>query len=194
MENSYTVPLSEPDPVEQVTNTLRGELRGLFQVLDVSSQSSGQVITFTGHLQVTADSSYGEIRRRFRSHGYTPAFRRVKGQDLILAMEGVVDRPKTGNPLINIALFAATVVTTLSFGARLEIGRSLFEAVLTGSPLAVLQAILAGLPYAITLLGILGIHELGHYVAARFSQGKSDAAVFHPPALWTGDLGCIYKP
>jgi len=142
-------------------------------------------------LLVSADSSYGEIKRRFRSHGYTPAFRREKGQDLILAMEGVADRPKTGNPLINIALFAATVVTTLSFGARLETGRSLFETVLTGSPMAVLQAIITGLPYAITLLGILGIHELGHYVAAHFHRVRATLPYFIPLPFGLGTLGAF---
>ncbi len=191
MQSQYAIPASEPDPVQQIADTLRLELRGLFQVSSVNAQSRGQVITFGGRLLVNADSSYEEIRRRFRAHGYTPAFRQDKGEDYILAMEGLVDLSKTGNPLINILLLAITVVTTLSVGASITAGRSFFEALLTGSLLVVFQAILAGLPYTITLLGILGVHELGHYVAARMHGVRATLPYFIPMPFGLGTLGAF---
>ena len=191
MQNSIAVPAAEPDPVEQTVNSLRLELHGLFEVRNVSTRSQGEVIAFSGRLLVNADNSYDVIKRRFQSYGYTPAFRHEKGKDVILAMEGLVEQPKTGNPLINILLFVATVFTTLSAGAILVTGRSLFGSFLTGNPLAILQALIAGLPFAITLLGILGIHELGHYIAARLHGVKATLPYFIPMPFGLGTLGAF---
>lgn len=191
MQEISTVPVPEPDPLEQTTNTLRSELGGLFQVTNVTSRTHGQVIIFSGRLLVKADISYEEIKRRFQAHGYTPALRHEKGEDIILAMEGLVDQPKTGNPLVNILLLVATVLTTLSFGAILATDRSLFEAISTGSLIVVVQAMLAGLPFAITLLGILGVHELGHYVAARLHGVKATLPYFIPMPFGVGTLGAF---
>ncbi len=191
MQNSIVYPAAEPDPVEQTVKNLSSELHGLFEVKRVSAQSQGQVISFGGRLLVNADNSYEKIRRRFVAHGYTPAFRHEKGEDVILAMEGLVEQPKTGNPLVNILLFVATVFTTLSAGANLTTGRSLFETFMTGSPLAILQALIAGLPFTITLLGILGIHELGHYIAARLHGVRATLPYFIPMPFGLGTLGAF---
>lgn len=191
MQNSIFFPTTEPDPVEQTVKTLSSELHGLFEVRSVSTKSHGEVISFAGHLLVNADNSYEKIRRRFRAHGYTPAFRHERGEDVILAMMGLAEQSKTGNPLVNIILFVVTVFTTLSAGASLAIGRSLFGALLTGSPLAILQALIAGLPFTITLLGILGIHELGHYIAARLHGVRATLPYFIPMPFGLGTLGAF---
>lgn len=191
MQNSIIYPATEPDPVEQTVRTLSLELRGLFEVRRVRTKSQGQVISFGGRLLVNADDSYESIKRRFRAHGYTPAFRHEKGEDVILAMAGLAEQPKTGNPLINILLFVATIFTTLSAGASMALGRSLFESVLTGSPLVILQALIAGLPFTITLLGILGIHELGHYIAAHLHGVRATLPYFIPMPFGLGTLGAF---
>lgn len=191
MESLYAVPAEQPDPIEQVSNALRLELAGLFQVTNVATRSRGQVISFGGRLLHDPDASYDEIRRRFRRHGYTPMLRQEKGEDVILAMEGLVDRAKTGNPLINVGLFAATVLTTLTAGATLA-DENLFAAVTSGSTEAILSAILAGAPFAIALLGILGIHELGHYFAAHWHGVRATLPYFIPvPPVPFGGIGTL---
>ena len=69
MQSAYVIPAPETDPVEQITNTLHQELKGLFHVTSVNARSQGNVIIFGGRLLVHADSGYDEIRRRFQAHG-----------------------------------------------------------------------------------------------------------------------------
>ena len=59
--------------------------------------------------------------------------------------------------IINGVLFAITFFTTLVAGAFLA----------GGNPLAVPGDLVLGFMFSLPLLSILGVHELGHYVAAR---------------------------
>ena len=190
MESSYALPVKPPDPLARITNILLGELAGLFQVTSVTPNSKNQTISFAGRLLQDPELGYDEIRRRFRNHGYTPLLSRQAGEDIVLALEGLHERGKTGNPLINVLLLAATVLTTLAAGAQLA-GYSLLRAFAAGSPLAVAQALLAGAPFAITLLGILGIHELGHYVAAQLHGVRATLPYFIPMPFGLGTLGAF---
>ena len=188
MQNSFS--LSQPDPLQQIIDTLRGELLGLFQVQTVATQARGRVISFGGQLLYEPDTSYDEISRRFLAHGYTPMLRREKGEDFVLAMEGVVDG-KTGNPLLNLLLFLATILTTLYAGAALS-GQDLVAAVLSESSFLITRAVLAGAPFAVALLGILGVHELGHYIAARLHGVRATLPYFIPmPVGGLGTLGAF---
>jgi membrane-associated protease RseP (regulator of RpoE activity) len=190
MESSYTLQTKPPDPLVQVSNALAAELAGLFRVTSISPNAKNQTISFGGRLLRDPERSYDEIRRRFRPHGYTPLLRRKKGQDIVLALEGLHERGKTGNPLINVLLLVATVATTLAAGAQLA-GYSLLRAFFAASPLAIAQALLAGAPFAITLLGILGIHELGHYVAAQVHGVRATLPYFIPMPFGLGTLGAF---
>lgn len=190
MESSYALPAKPPDPLVQVSNALAAELAGLFRVTSITPNTKNQTISFGGRLLQDPERSYDEIRRRFRPHGYTPLLRRKEGVDIVLALEGLHERGKTGNPLINVLLLAATVVTTLAAGAQLA-GYSLLRAFFAASPLAIAQALLAGAPFAITLLGILGIHELGHYVAAQIHGVRATLPYFIPMPFGLGTLGAF---
>jgi membrane-associated protease RseP (regulator of RpoE activity) len=185
MQNSYSIP--QTDPLQQIINTLRGELLGLFQVRTVATRARGRVISFGGRLLYEPEMSYDEISRRFLAHGYTPMLRREKGEDIILAMEGVVDAT-TGNPLVNLLLFLATIMTTLYAGAALA-GQDLLAAVLSQSPPLITRAALAGVPFALALIGILGVHELGHYIAARLHGVRATLPYFIPMPI--GGLGTL---
>jgi membrane-associated protease RseP (regulator of RpoE activity) len=65
-----------------------------------------------------------------------------------------IDRPKV---LVPVILFVLTVITTMASGALFE-GIDIFE-----HP----GKILHGAPFSLSLLLILGTHELGHYIASR---------------------------
>jgi membrane-associated protease RseP (regulator of RpoE activity) len=70
-------------------------------------------------------------------------------------------------------------------------GYSVVDSLMMGSPLAVLQALLAGAPFAITLMGILGVHELGHYAAARLHGVRATLPYFVPVPFALGTLGAF---
>jgi membrane-associated protease RseP (regulator of RpoE activity) len=68
----------------------------------------------------------------------------------------------------------------------------LVTALVEGTEAAVWQALRAGLPFAATLLAILGIHELGHYLAARWHGVRATLPYFIPmPVGGLGTLGAF---
>lgn len=50
-----------------------------------------------------------------------------------------------------------------------------------------------GLPFSVTLLAILGIHEMGHYVAARVWKVQASLPYFIPFPSMIGTLGAVIK-
>jgi len=193
MESPVTVPQPATDPVVEVARMLQRELLGLFQVDSVEAQQQDQALSFRGRLLSDADSVYVEIQKRFQKHGYTPLLRRREDQDIVVALKGVIDKSGKNNPTINIVLFLATILTTLAAGAGLA-GEDLWGSFLAGSLIEVIQSLLAGLPFAITLLGILGVHELGHYLASRFHGVRATLPYFIPlPVIGIGTLGAFIQ-
>lgn len=185
-----TLSFSQSDPRQTDADALRGELLGLFQVESVVTKAKGRVITFGGRLLYEPDTTFDEISRRFLAHGYTPMLRRERGEDVIHALEGVVEG-KTGSPLINLGLFLLTILTTLYAGASL-VELDLLAAVLSQSPDRIIEAVIAGAPFSLALMGILGVHELGHYVAARLHGVRATLPYFIPmPIFSLGTLGAF---
>jgi membrane-associated protease RseP (regulator of RpoE activity) len=179
------------DPLQQTIQSLRGELMGLFEVIQVGARARGETIFFGGRLLYRPEVAYDEVSRRFALHGYTPIFQREQGQDVIVAQLGVIGRARTGNPLINILLLLATIVTTLAAGASMR-GQDLFSAIASGQMELITGIALVGAPFAVTLLGILGVHELGHYVAARWHGVAATLPYFIPlPFVGLGTLGAF---
>lgn len=190
METLYA-PVPQVDPLQQIINALQAELQGLFQVQNVSTRGRGRVISFGGRLLYEPDSCYNEIQRRFTAHGYTPMLRYEDGQDVVMAMEGVVETAKTGNPLVNLLLLLATIGTTLAAGAELA-GQSLGPAMRSGSASEVISVLVAGAPFAIALMLILSVHEFGHYLAAQYHGVKATLPYFIPfPVGIIGTLGAF---
>jgi len=60
--------------------------------------------------------------------------------------------------------------------------------------ISILSLLLHGLWYSLSILAILGCHELGHYVACRYYQVDASRPYFLPmPFLLTGTLGAFIR-
>ena len=103
-------------------------------------------------------------------------------QDVVLATPGIV-RAGTYNPAINVVLFLATVLTTLFTGAMLA----------GANPLRNPAGLLTGAPFAFTLLGILGVHELGHYFVGRRHGVAVTLPYFIPVPFGLGTFGAFIQ-
>lgn len=106
-------------------------------------------------------------------------------------MESLEDRQET-SVLVPLALFAATVFTTLWAGAYQTNENPFLGAwqYLVNNP----GSLLDGLPFAGTLLGILVTHELGHYVLSRVHGVPASLPLFIPgPPHFIGTFGAIIR-
>ena len=86
-------------------------------------------------------------------------------------------------PYFHILLFVITFITTLSAGA-LQKGINIFE-----SP----RKLLDGLPFAGTLMIILTIHELSHYIASKRQHISATLPYFIPAPSLIGTFGAFIK-
>ena len=102
-------------------------------------------------------------------------------------------RPAASRPLVNVALFLLTCITTLLAGTSFS-GSPTFDA-FRRSPEDVAW-VLSGVPFAATLLCILVVHEFGHYFTAR-KYGAAVSLPFFIPAppflFMAGTLGAIIR-
>ena len=101
-------------------------------------------------------------------------------------------QPRTDRKWLNALLLAATLATTTLTGACHWIS---FEADFqAGNPHLTLWAIANGLWYSLTILAILGAHELGHYLACRYYGINASLPYFLPiPFPLTGTAGAFIR-
>lgn len=82
-----------------------------------------------------------------------------------------------------IGLLLVTLIPTTYFGAALaqlpqgDIGEILH----------------AGLPYSLSMISILGLHDFGRYLVARFYQIETNPPYFIPLPFWPGTYGCLVQ-
>jgi membrane-associated protease RseP (regulator of RpoE activity) len=86
-------------------------------------------------------------------------------------------------PAINLILFLATIGTTLLAGALMD----------GSNPFSDPRTLLKGIPFSVTLMAILGIHELGHFLLARKHQVAATLPYFIPAPTFIGTFGAFIK-
>lgn len=102
----------------------------------------------------------------------------IPTQQLEQSLVGAVPRQR---PLLNLALVAATLVTTTYAGATHQ-GVNLLQ-----NP----TAWTVGLPYALGLMLILGVHEMGHFLTARWHGVRVSLPYFIPIPFALGTFGAF---
>jgi membrane-associated protease RseP (regulator of RpoE activity) len=93
---------------------------------------------------------------------------------------------------LHVALFVLTLVSTTLVGAAHY--ASFVSDFGTKPVLQTSRLILNGLPYSLTIIAILGAHEMGHYLACRYYRINATLPFFLPmPLVLTGTLGAVIK-
>src|SRR5882724_9864002 len=163
---------------------LAPQLGGVLAVEQVRAE--GHALGFGGRLLLPPDSALTELVSRFRPFGYTPFLQAgAAGMTWVRALP-FVDVQVPSKPRTNIILFVLTVLSTLIAGSG---------AFFAFNPLTEPGRILDGVPFAFTLLAILGTHEFGHYFTAR-AYGASVSLPYFipaPPPFLFGTLGAIIR-
>jgi len=177
-------------PADDPARMLRARVNEVMQVEETKWDETGRGYAFIGKLHTTAQDAYGKLKVCFAEVGYTPALRENdEGErETIFALKGPLRDALNPRPWLNIVLFLATVATTTIFGG-------MFATVMTQTQASRftfnLPVILAkGIPFSLTLLLILGVHEFGHYFQAK-RHGLPVTLPFFIPIPLPGTLGTM---
>ena len=150
----------------------------------------GRSMAFGGRLLVSPGAAVERLRPRLAPHGYTPFVREDHGTVWVHAVDQA-DVVAPARPLLHLGLFLATVLTTLLAGTLMLGGVPPGE--LWRNP----SRILVGLPFSAALLGILGVHEFGHYAFGRRHGMPVSLPYFIPvppvPPFLLGTLGAVIR-
>ena len=156
-------------------------------VLDVKRASAANGISILeGRLRTDAAAAFARLEQRLVPQGFRPLLEdRGDGRVRLTALPHAVQQTVKARtfPTVNIVLLLATMVTTVWAGA-LHQGVNLLQ-----EP----SRFAAGLPYALALLAILGVHELGHYVVARWHGVDVTLPYFIPVPMGLGTFGAFIQ-
>lgn len=150
------------------------------------SRHVGETVIQEGELLRDPDETYAVLKGRSESTGVTPLLQEDReGRPLLVWLSRPADheKGKERGPWLNLLLLLLTLVTTTWAGA-LHAGVNLLE-----EP----GRVMAGLPYSLTLLLILGAHELGHYFAARAHHMRVTLPYFIPVPFGLGTFGAFIQ-
>lgn len=139
-----------------------------------------------GRLRGEPSQSFAALERLLAPKRLTPLLQDAgNGAVKLAALPMAVDAElrRHSNVTVNILLFLATIVTTVWVGA-LHQGVNLLQ-----EP----GRFMAGMPYALALLGILGVHEFGHYVVGRWHGVDVTLPYFIPVPMALGTFGAFIR-
>ncbi len=152
-----------------------------------------RVYIFRGQLRIPVEGAYEQISARLRPLGFTPLLQREEDEIAVVAIPGELPESRLSAPAwVHLLLLLVTLVTTTVMGAALSgmPPRAVWDALRTGNAHTLRATLRDGLPFSLTLLTILGVHEMGHYVAARMHGVKVTLPFFIPLPL-SGSLGTL---
>lgn len=161
----------------------------IFRIDDVTSEDpqKGFFLRYRGQL-LGEDSAeaYDQLAESLSPYNVTPLFRIEEGRHVIYIAPKRPE-PKKDKVSTNIILFVLTVFSVMLAGAQ-SVGPMPND--LAGQVLALAKSIFSGWPFALSLLGILVAHELGHYFMSRYHKTPATLPYFIPfPLSPLGTMG-----
>ncbi len=142
------------------------------------------MLTFFVHVdQTTLDANFDAMRKSLIPRGYIPFITREKGEHVVLIQRR--PRVKTMGIRVNLLLFIITISTTIFAGA---VNWAVYDDVNLWDPATFG---FGALFFALPLLAILGIHEMGHYLTARRYNVAASLPFFIPSFPPLGTFGAL---
>lgn len=160
----------------------------------VETRRDGDRLLYIGEPLLGPEELEQRVWPVFRDHGYEVHLTTVteSTQDPITGLEiensrhALVAEPRSmgldGVPWTNVVMFLLTVLTTLFAGTMWY-----YE------PLNSPVDLLAGWPFALAVLTVLGVHELGHYALSRYHDVSATLPYFIPVPTFIGTLGAVIR-
>lgn len=162
-----------------------------FRTTGVDIDDEGRLVYY-GHPRIDVRRLEREVWPLFREYGYEVRFDTVRNEepDPITGVSvgetrrALVAEPHTtgidGIPWTNLVMFVATVLTTLYAGT-----------IWYYQPVEGPLDLLAGWPFAVAVLGVLAVHEFGHYALSRYHDVDASLPYFIPVPSFIGTFGAV---
>lgn len=172
------------------SNIYRSFVEQIFNIEDVTEggQNDGFLLRYRGHLrEVDSIQAYSQLAAQLKPYNVTPLFRNDGDRHAIRLVDGV-STPKASNSRVNLILFLLTALSVLITG-----GLNGIVEPLPGDLSKALKIIVEnGWPFAVSMLAILGAHELGHYFVGRYYGVQVTLPYFIPlPLSPFGTMGAV---
>jgi len=150
----------------------------VFQVYEV--RRNGDRLLYFGDPLVNREELMRIVWPRFHQAGYEVSLTHKTGEFVLVAEpnETGID----GIPWTNVLLAVATVFSTLFAGASWYY---------VSDPLS--PEILRAVPFTLAVMGVLGTHELGHYVMSRYHDVDATLPYFIPIPTLIGTMGAVIR-
>ena len=189
--------LSQPRPIDSQEETT---LRNCFpwnvyylQHIDYRPQA----ILCRGKLKAVPEEAYSKIQKNveqaFGDRFFLIFQESFKGQPFFALVPNPQAQTETkreeepiNRPGLALGLLLITLVTTTTIG--LEMSNIALDDVVNNPSL-----IFSGLSYSLAIVGVLGVHEIGHYLAAAYYKIKTTLPYFIPFPFFLGTIGAFIQ-
>jgi membrane-associated protease RseP (regulator of RpoE activity) len=178
----------EPEqPASAASDSTTGQVEVLVaEVMHVSRVEHHPVpqvlVRFTGRLRVDSEAAYAQLDAAFKDMNlHAMLLTDEDGQHVIMAVQGRV-QPNALPRWPNAVLLVLTLLSLLFIGSQMHASQHDADSAL----------LVEGWPYALSMILILGAHELGHYFVARYHRMNITPPYFIPfPLSVFGTLGAF---
>jgi membrane-associated protease RseP (regulator of RpoE activity) len=162
----------------------------VFRVEDVTAGDPRQwIVRYRGHfLSEDTVAAYDQLAEAVKSYGLTPLFREEQGAQVIYLAQTPAIPQRTARIYVNVILFILTVFSIMLMGVDVPPEAIPADGSVTFTFL--LKNIFTGWPFALSMMGILFAHEMGHYLACRY-YGVPATLPYFIPAPFLSPLGTL---
>ena len=180
--------MSYPEP--EILNQLVARVLRIEDVTSLGTQPGGQpgfLMRYRGQLlEEDTASAYDLLADLLTPHKLSPHFRLEDGKHVVY-LAPKLPEPKQDKVSTNIILFVLTVLSVMMAGVQIE---GPVPDDFLGQMTLIVKNIFTGWPFALSLLGILLAHELGHYFMSRYHKTPATLPYFIPfPFSPLGTMG-----
>lgn len=168
----------EKSDIEESISRIYPFIIRVFDVYEI--QKSGDILYFFGTPKTDAENIMGELWAHLEQQGLGGTLKYELGEHILIIAPVKKAKEKIW---VNLALFMATVFTTMVCGAWM------FGVDLSSEP----QQVFQGLPFTFAILAVLGSHEMAHYAVARYHGMKTSLPYFIPFPTFIGTMGAVIR-
>ncbi|MBO8174825.1 MAG: site-2 protease family protein [Thermococcus sp.] len=171
---------------EPIPQELMHKIREFYEIGGILRQE-GNLVAFEVHS--IKEENFEKVLKELEVLGYWAALKKRNGKIVLYVFPA--QHVKEENPLIGIMLFIATLISTFGAGYVLSLGyvQALDQYNLPG----IRNIYLNALAFSISIMAILGTHEMGHKIAATLHGVKSTFPYFIPFPSFIGTMGAVIR-